>query len=303
MQRQIVTHSSPDWDAIGSVWLLNTFLPGWESAQTVFVPAGMRHQYSIAPDRDIEVIQGKETIHVDTGMGPLDHHQTSSMEVCAASIVWEYVKTRNPALSHPTDQMKRRMRAVSEIVEYIVALDHFQEVFWPDAADVRNEFGLYGLLEGYKSQHPNDDAGYITFGMLLLDAMIHRLEEVQWARDQIDTEGITFQIKDGRCLALETINDEVMKLAQKMGFVLVIRKDPRKGYVRIKAGPRQRGEEEAGIDLTQAYEQLKKMDPHATWFLHVSKKMLLNGSPKNPKMVPSTLTLKQLKEVIMHIYG
>ena len=40
--RFIVTHTSPDMDAITSVWLIRKFLPGWEDAQLKFVPAGER---------------------------------------------------------------------------------------------------------------------------------------------------------------------------------------------------------------------------------------------------------------------
>jgi len=80
----------------------------------------------------------------------------------------------------------------------------------------------------------------------------------------------------------------------------VIRKDPRKGYVRIKARPSTGNQDD--IDLTLAYDKLKKIDTKATWFLHVSKKMLLNGTPKNPAMVPSTLSLQEIIEVIENIY-
>ena len=54
----------------------------------------------------------------------------------------------------------------------------------------------------------------------------------------------------------------------------------------------------ADIDLTLVYEKLKKMDPQATWFLHVGRKMLLNGTPKNPKMVPTKLSLTDIIKVL-----
>jgi hypothetical protein len=85
-----------------------------------------------------------------------------------------------------------------------------------------------------------------------------------------------------------------------MGYVVVIRRDPRKGYVRIKARPNE-SEHSKGVDLTLASEKLSKMDPTATWFLHVSKKMLLNGTPKNPKMRPTKLSLNDIIEVLKTI--
>ncbi len=102
----------------------------------------------------------------------------------------------------------------------------------------------------------------------------------------------TARTSKGKGIGLETINDQSVKLSQKLGFAIAVRKDPRKGYVRIKARP------DSGIDLTKTYEQLKKMDPSATWFLHASLKMLLNGSVKNPKMRPSTLSLSAIISVL-----
>src|SRR5947209_4451968 len=96
----IVTHSSPDWDAITSVWLLKKYLLGWQEAQVQFVPAGERLaesgkrkaestlNASLLTLHSIEQIGEDEVIHVDTGLGPLDHHQTSDDKVCGASLAW-----------------------------------------------------------------------------------------------------------------------------------------------------------------------------------------------------------------------
>jgi len=125
------------------------------------------------------------------------------------------------------------------------------------------------------------------------------IENRIWAENEIEEKGVKFETKWGKGLGLETINDTVVKLAQLMGYVVVVRKDPRKGYVRIKARPDEIGKK--GLDLTLVSEKLKKMDPQATWFLHVSGKMLLNGTPKNPKMKPSKLSLQEIIEVLREI--
>jgi hypothetical protein len=52
-----------------------------------------------------------------------------------------------------------------------------------------------------------------------------------------------------------------------------------------------------------AYEQMRKMDPDATWFLHVGKKMLLNGSTKNPDMKPTKLSLPEIIKVLEGLYA
>jgi len=95
----VVTHSSPDMDAIASVWLIKKFLPGWETATVKFVPAGERIDSGKWQDKSeispIERIEDDEAIHVDTGLGPLDHHQTASDKVCGASLAWNYVRMKN----------------------------------------------------------------------------------------------------------------------------------------------------------------------------------------------------------------
>lgn len=92
----IVTHTTPDWDAIGSVWLIKKYLAGWQDAAVEFVPAGQRS--TRVKDIDISemapvVKAGEdEIIHVDTGLGPLDHHQIYDTSVSATSRTWDFVQ-------------------------------------------------------------------------------------------------------------------------------------------------------------------------------------------------------------------
>lgn len=155
---------------------------------------------------------------------------------------------------------------------------------------------MFGLLEGLKYEKPDQDSVYVEIGMGWLDMMLHNFENRVWAESEIKEKGKEFVTRFGKGLAIETINGSVLKLAQKMGYTVVIRKDPRKGNVQIKALPDHDGKK--GIDLTLSYEQLSKMDPDASWFLHVSKKMLLNGSLKNPTMTPTKLSLDEVARVI-----
>lgn len=323
----IVTHTAPDWDAIGGVWLLRKYLPGWHDAAVEFVPAGQRREKSIGHseesiDNPIEIIGEDEIIHVDTGLGPLDHHQTSDKSVSGTSRAWDYVReqrAKSGDQSEESEKVKDRDAAIDRIVTFIVDTDHFKEVFWDNPSADFHEFSILGILEGLKLYKPDEDDYYVEFGIECLESLLRTFENRIWAEREIE-KAKKFETKWGTGLAFETLNDTVLKLAQKMGYVLVVRKDPRKGYVRIKARPEneQRAEgrgqsektvtvgseameqslENEEIDLTPAYEKLSKMDPHATWFLHVSKKMLLNGTPKNPNMVPTKLSLDDIIKVI-----
>ena len=310
----VVTHNSPDWDAITSVWLIKRFLRNWENAEVKFVPAGERlgvnrPRRSDAQDlrglasETIEKMGNDEVIHVDTGLGPLDHHQTQDGNVSAASLAFDFVREAI------TNEEKRV--AVERIVRVVVDIDHFGEVFWANPAADYHEFSMLGILEGLKLEKPGEDSYYVAFGMQMLDCLLHNFENRIWAEQEIAEKGVKFTTKWGEGMGFETINDTVLSLAQKMGYVLVVRKDPRKEYVRIKARPSSKRldnkriassskdeKRNADIDLTLIYEKLKKMDPDATWFLHVSKKMLLNGTVKNPKMRPTSLSLGQIIQVL-----
>ncbi len=302
----IITHASPDWDAIGSVWVLKRFLPGWDNAKVEFVPAGNRSPRVARKEKETTeqvVVETDDTkiIHVDTGLTPLDHHQIYDTKICSVSRSWEYVLQQNPLLHATTSDARRedKIQAMERIVAYLVGLDHFQEVFWTDAASDMHEFTIYGILEGMKGLHPDDDGYFVSWGMEILDAMLRRFESRIWAEKEI-ANGKEFGTKWGKGLAVETINDSAIKLAQKMGYVVVVRRDPRKGYVRIKAVPYKEGVT-PDVNLSLVHSQLEKMDPNATWFLHVSNKMLLNGTPKNPKMIPTKLTLDEIVAVLEKI--
>lgn len=302
----IVTHNSPDLDAVSSSWLIKRFLPGWQDAEVVTVPAGGRINTQRASEDVIEHLDGKEVIHVDTGMGPLDHHQTQDDNTCAAERAYAYVMQHSEELAgnkHKADALKR-------MVNFVVDDDHFQEVFFPDPTADVYEMSMVSLISGIKVQFPKDDATCIRFGFDLLDAALHSMENRLWAEEEIKEKGIHFNTKWGKGLAIETINDEVLKLAQIMGYVIAVRKDPKNNGVRIKVRPKKRDNNEkkseneyesVDIDLTPVYEKLLKMDPEATWFLHVSKRMLLNGSTKNPNMRGSKLTLPEVVEVLQNL--
>ncbi len=300
----IVTHASPDLDAVTSVWLIKKFLPGWNEAQLQFVPAGERlknrelSSTNYESGGPIEKIGTDEVIHVDTGMGPLDHHQIDDALVCAASRTWDYVRVQNSEFGIQREKHQTKKEAVDRIVKVVVDFDHFKEVFWENPTADYHEFSLYGILEGLKIQKPDEDLYYVDFVIPCLDALLHHFENKIWAEKEIADSGKVFETKWGNGIGFETINDTAVKLAQKMGYVVVVRKDPRKGYVRVKARPLLKVKNSEDINLTLVYEQLKKMDPDATWFLHVSKKMLLNGSVKNPTMKPTSLSLDDIIKVI-----
>lgn len=290
----IITHDSPDLDGITSVWLIRKFLPGWNEAKVGYVAAGERLK-GAKGDKVIEQIGNDEVIHVDTGFSPLDHHETGDQNVCAASLTWDYVRSEFEKNNiGEGEKWGQKKKAIDRLVKVIVDIDHFKEVFWGDPTADFHELNLVNILEGYKNQYPNQNDKYVDFVITNLEAILHGFEVKIWAEEEIKN-GKEFETKFGKGLALDSVNDSAVKLAQKLGYVIALRKDPRKGYLRIKARPG------SDVDLTSVYEKLSKMDPDATWFLHASKKMLLNGSAKNPKMRPTKLNLDAIISVLKNL--
>lgn len=273
--KTIVTHIGPDLDAITSVWLVKTFFPGWEEAEISFAPAGTTLN-KMDPDSNPEIM------HVDTGFGKFDHHQTNA-DTCAASLVYEHIKTE-----HGVDPVLERMVAVVNDV------DHFREVFYPQPDADFWEFWIIAQIDGWRLLHAENPLKIMELGFESLDGIYKVMLNKLWAEKEMD-KAVVFDTTWGKGVGFETVNDEVVHLSQKKGYALVIRKDPKKGYVRIKTLPKPE------IDLSALYERLKKDEPGATWFLHASHHMVLNGSAKNPDMKPSKRTLQELIEVIKEV--
>lgn len=276
--KTIITHLSPDFDAISACWLIIRYLPGWRNAQIKFVPAGFVKNSLSAQDT-------VNQIYVDTGLGKFDHHQFSEY-LSATKRVLDFLIKEN----HLNQKDRPAIERLTDLVTFI---DNFQEVTLPDPTADLYDLTLYRLIDGLKAKF-QDDLLVTTAVFDLLDGLLIVFKNKLKAETEIKN-ALIFQTRWGKSLALQSKNDEVIKLGQKMGFPLVIRRDPKTGSLRIKARP------DTKIDLTPLYQQLKNKDPRATWFLHSSKKMLLNGSLKNPLTKPSSLRLQKIIEIIKEI--
>jgi hypothetical protein len=304
MAKIIVTHKSPDLDAVTSVWLLKKFIPSLQTAKVAYVPAGKKLEGIYKNEGEvIEMLNTDEVIHVDTGMGKLDHHQFQDETICAASLVKNYV------LDHPDTTLHNphTIKALDSLIDLVIDEDHFQQVFHADSASFIREFTLIGIFDGMKLQNKGDDEILIK-GCELLDALLVSFESRVAAEEELK-DGIEFETRWGKAIALETVNDTVMKLAQIKGYSVVIRRDPASSLMRIKAWPRMRSDKKAeyttvkerDIDLTPIYTIVKEKDMYASWFLHASKRMLLNGSSKNPESIPTKLTLNEIIEILKSV--
>jgi len=288
-RRLIVTHHAPDLDAITAVWLLKRFdNQHYADARVAFVNPGSTITLEAAEEYGLQL---HEVTHVDTGLGEFDHHQPDRglQRLSAASLVYDYLVKLHPELSQDA--------ALKTVAEFVTDVDHFGEIYWPEADHLRYSFMIQDLIHGMEFQDPHDDDSQLHFGEQCLNNAYATLTQQLKAKEILDTEGQEFSIKIGKALGLETRNDETIKLAQKRGYCLVIRKDPKEGNLRIKARP------DAQIDLTSLYQVIKTLDQKGTWYNHPSGKMLINGSRKHRNQTASPLALKQVIELVKQVYG
>lgn len=280
IMKLIVTHLNPDEDAITSVWLVKRFFPGWAGAQVKFVPAGEAFGQK-SPDEDPDII------HVDTGLGRFDHHMSGDRRICAATRVFDEIKKRRYA----TDDIQAK--ALIRMIEIVRSVDHAEERAWPDAPNDRYEFFLEMIFDGLKSgKRTLDNEGLIKFGMTALDGILSGMGEKIRAEIAMQS-AVHFDIPWGKGIGAETASDMVHRLAERMNYAVVAVKNPSKGNVRVYAHPSLKE-----ADLTYVYDAVRDEDPQSDWFLHASKRLLLNGSSSNPKMRPTKLSLREIINIV-----
>jgi len=274
----VVTHIFPDLDAITSTWLLIRFLPHFEDAVIAFTPQ-QKDWNGVKPDSDPTVV------YVDTGFGKFDHHQIHE-RTCATRRVFDYLCMEG----HIPSRVKA---AIERITTFVTDIDNFGESQFPDPADDRYDFCIHQIISGLKRTGKTDSQMMMII-FPLLDGLVELFATKIKAENEIK-KGFVFSNSFGKCIAMNTPNDEAMRLAQKMGYVLVVTYDPQKGTARIKTLPSPR------YDLTPVYEKIKSTDKQGYWYLHIMKNMLLNGSSRTPDAAPTSLSLKQLIEIIENV--
>lgn len=278
MVKIIVTHFNPDLDAVASIWIVKRFLKGWEKAGLAFVPAGETYE-------DQPIDSNPEILHVDTGLGECDHHQTDEF-ICSAQLCLAKRKAQSPNLKEIDEE------ALERILGVVCEVDHGRNVSWPEAISDRYAFFLEEILGGLNSIY-QDDSQVVEFGLTALDGIFKILKDKIRAEEILDgPRAIKFETKWGKGIGVVTGNEAILELGEKAGYSLVVKKDPKIGHGRIYA------RWDKGVDLTDAYHKLKERDPEATWFLHSSKCLLLNGPTRNPETRPTKLGLREIIEVL-----
>lgn len=281
MAKLIVTHLHPDLDAIMSSWLLVRFdQPRFGDAALAFVPAGKTYKDQVV-DSDPGIV------HVDNGRGKFDHHHEGGYETCAAQLVYQDLLKQG--LVNPSDKPLKQM------TEFALAIDRFEDSGWENPLAVRYAFVLHEVIPMLHGLQTMDDEAVTRYVFIYLDGVYLRLKQLREAEEEIK-KGESFTTKMGKGLAVLTGNNEVTKIAQKLGYSLVIIKNPKFGYMKIKGVP------EKKIDLTPLYDKIMLFDKPDQWYLHPSRQMLLNGSDKSNPKDPTSLELEEVVDLVKEVF-
>ena len=273
--KKVITHINPDLDAVTSVWLIKRFLPDWEKAAVNFAPAGRVER----PDVDPEIL------YVDTGLGKLDHHRTGEY-LSAAQLCFDFLKKQRKGKQlSPLEE-----KALGELVAVVTEIDNARDLSWEEVGQDRYQFYLHTLIEGLRGLAKSDPE-VIDLGMVLLDAVLLNFKNKIRADEEL-TKGIVFQSQWGKAIGLLSGNQQTIWRGEAHGYVLVVKKDPEEGGVRIYS------RYDSQVDLTEAYHQVRKMDPDSDWFLHASKKLLLNQASAKPDMKATKLSLEEIIKIL-----
>lgn len=258
----IVGHLAPDLDCLVAIWILLRF-GGATQSHLQFVPAGST-LHGAPPDADPLVV------HVDTGGGRFDHHRRGARGLCAAELVRREVVPDDVALQR--------------IVRQVCQIDN------ATATEPHGFFNINALIQGYNLLFPNRPHHVAQAMFPNLDAWYeHEARQVRLER--AFAQRLEFQTPWGLGIAMESADGGSSRLAYQYGAVLYAYRDDH-GWMGIAA------KAQSDVDLSLVYQDLRRVDQGADWYLHPNRRLLLCGTPKAPPQTPSQLSLPELVRVI-----
>ena len=190
----IVGHTSPDWDCIAALWLLQRH-GGYAAHPVVFVNTG-------TPDAEVLALAAAV---VDTGKvhdpatRRFDHHQDAALP-SATRLVYDWLLAEGAALHD-----------IRPLIDLIDTADRGS--VWHDAVASRL-LGIHALLGAY-ARAGHDDAAIYAYGCTLLDALEISLRHQAEARRAVNNH-LVWCSDDGLIVALDGGNASVTAAAHEV---------------------------------------------------------------------------------------
>ena len=277
MSKLIVTHIHPDLDAIMSAWLLVRFnQPQFGDAKFEFVPSPTTYK-NLPPDNDPKIV------HLDVGGGKFDHHKDGGFGTCAAQLVFEELVA--DGLISLSDQ------PLKEMVKIAFEIDTFADCYWSGTDSPRMAFMLHEIIPALHRLQTHDNEAVLRMVFVYLDGVYQRLKDWEKSREAIH-EGEEFESIWGKGIIVTTAADDVSKVAQKMGYEIVVISDTRHGHLKIKTAPHVK------VPLKSLYDKIAERESPERWVYHNSGHMLFSGSDKGELKERTQLKLSEILEMI-----
>lgn len=310
MATMIVTHTSPDWDAIASCWLLQRY-GGLADAGVRFVNTGN-------PDPGL---LAEATAVVDTGrvadFGRLrfDHHHLTGAEArtSAATQVYGYV-----ASFVDQDMLPGPVSHLIPLVGLVNAGD-----IGDSHADPSRAYGIHALLSAQKARRLSDEA-LLAWGYEVLDLIDERLRAEMKARLTL-SQHVAYRSEDGLIVALHNAPQAATQAAFEAGARLVvfhseypdvptvavgIQRAPQHDFPHVgeilrvatsaSADPRTlvQGIALASLHNTHDPAREQAIDEMKTWFQHPAGFFAGRGTPKAPDARPLECSIAEIAQAV-----
>lgn len=204
----IITHTSPDFDAIAACWLLQRFGPG----------RGDRVEFRPANTPAAELAHANV---VDMGGGCYDHHQLADPQAtCAAKLVYKALagNIHDMAQSAAGPAAYWQFDGLAPLIDLIWRGDTGR------LTPTERDCGIHALLSSYKATSPGDQAT-LEYGYGILDALAARLGRQAEAAAQL-AEKLVYRSKDGLFVAVDGGDRNVSNAAFAAGAAVVLFHSP-----------------------------------------------------------------------------
>lgn len=280
----ILTHVSPDLDAVASSWLLLRYRPELGPVS-----------FTAERDPNAEIFQTADAV-TDTGTcyDParlrFDHHGDASLP-SATLLVYSWLEAQGAPVTH-----------LRQLIELVDAGD-----FGRIEAKPSYSLGLHALLNSYKAQRPDDHQGAWDYVAQLLDMLASQLKQRQDARESLESK-VCWKSADGLVWAIAEGGPGSGSAAAQQGARLVVWSDSydRDGRIAYNVGAMRYGADEphvgdlvataaasAWLDNVDLYEELER------WFRHKAGFFAGVGSPKaDPRWDAPTVDVATIARAI-----
>ena len=295
MVRAIVTHPTPDLDALLCVYLLRRFgeehFPGVSGCDLEFLSPAQ-----IEEAGGPEALESRDRLVVDVGGGRFDNHPTGDsagdLDASAAELVAEHLGVRDVPELGKLLEFGARQDLKGESLRSRDPVDH--------------AIALPAVLNGLNLNHPDEGAEVYARAEPVFDAIV--ATERSWYMALADADrAVRAEVGRAQVMAMESASKAAARAGRFAGADLLMVRYLPQGYAAFtvrRNGPLRamtleglaervrRAEVEASGQVAAG--DLRGVGMIGGWFLHQSRRILNKGSPKAPDVPPTELGLMDL---------